>query len=115
MMRRWLVIFLLLCMPLQFAWAAAGVYCQHENGAAAKHFGHHEHEHHADANTPDPTGSGGIDGDCGACHAGCVSVLTGTLRMSGLPLAAQADFDYQAPSPALLFDLPERPQWSVSA
>ncbi len=44
-MRRWLAIFLLVFIPLQFTWAAASAYSQHENWDAANHFGHHAHEH----------------------------------------------------------------------
>ena len=48
-MRRWLATLLLVLLPFQFSWAAVGGYCQHETGAAAKHFGHHNHQHQADA------------------------------------------------------------------
>jgi hypothetical protein len=43
--RKLLVILLVVILPFQFAWAGAGVYCQHEMGQAAQHFGHHEHQH----------------------------------------------------------------------
>ncbi|MBU0601652.1 MAG: hypothetical protein KKD25_04520 [Gammaproteobacteria bacterium] len=46
-MRRWLSILLLVFLPFQFTWAAAAGYCQHETGAAAQHFGHHDHKHQA--------------------------------------------------------------------
>ena len=46
-MRKWLAIVLLVFLPLQFSWAAVASYCQHETGAAAKHFGHHAHQHKA--------------------------------------------------------------------
>jgi hypothetical protein len=41
-MRRWLSILILVFLPFQFTWAAVGGYCQHETGAAAQHFGHHD-------------------------------------------------------------------------
>jgi flagellar capping protein FliD len=44
-MRRFLLIFLVVMMPLQLSWAAVSSYCQHESGTASKHFGHHEHQH----------------------------------------------------------------------
>ena len=47
-MRRWLAIFLLVLLPAQLGWAAVGVYCAHESGAAADHFGHHAHRHTED-------------------------------------------------------------------
>lgn len=39
------VLLLVVILPLQFAWAGAGVYCQHEMGQAGQHFGHHDHQH----------------------------------------------------------------------
>ena len=42
-MRRWLAILLLVCLPLQFSWAAVADYCMHESGETADHVGHHDH------------------------------------------------------------------------
>lgn len=47
-MRRLLLVFLLVFMPLQSIWAAASPYCGHESAPQASHFGHHVHEHHGD-------------------------------------------------------------------
>jgi hypothetical protein len=67
------LILLLAIVPFQFAWAAAGVYCQHENGAASQHFGHHAHQHQGTSDHADgKTKSGKIHLDCSSCHgAGC--------------------------------------------
>ncbi|WP_279614229.1 hypothetical protein [Comamonas antarctica] len=46
-MRRFLLIFMLCLLPLQWSWAAAARVCEHERAAA--HFGHHEHQHGAGA------------------------------------------------------------------
>jgi hypothetical protein len=46
--RRLITIVLLVLLPLQAIWAASAPYCQHEHGQAAKHLGHHAHEHHQD-------------------------------------------------------------------
>jgi len=119
-MRRWLAILLLVFLPFQFSWAAVAGYCQHETGAAAQHFGHHEHQHHSDdAGSADSTDakalSGGIDSDCLACHASCVAALTSVVAT---PLVAIAFVDHHwhlgalASPPAVQ---PERPNWSVSA
>jgi DUF2946 family protein len=77
-MRRWLAIFLLLVLPLQFTWAAAATYCQHEDAATrGGHFGHHQHQHkgsavkavHAqDHKSPDGHAKLVVDDDCGYCH-----------------------------------------------
>ncbi len=116
-MRRWLSILLLVFLPFQFSWAAVTGYCQHETGAAAQHFGHHEHKHHADdgGSADAKTLGGGIDGDCAACHASCVCALTSVANM--LPIAGVvADHPW---SPHFLAsppgDQPERPNWSISA
>ena len=58
----------MLILPLQYAWSAAAVYCQHEQRAPA-HFGHHAHEHKASAAE---AGSHAkvqdVDNDCEYCH-----------------------------------------------
>ncbi|MBF8178743.1 MAG: cobalt-zinc-cadmium resistance protein [Burkholderiaceae bacterium] len=42
--KKLLIILMLLALPLQFTWAAAAAYCQHENATAGAHFGHHKHQ-----------------------------------------------------------------------
>ena len=70
-MRRWLAVFLLVFLPLQFTWSVAAAYCQHESGNV-QHFGHHEHKHAGDAGAKDAKKApSGIDEDCAFCHAGC--------------------------------------------
>lgn len=79
-MRHWFILFLLAFLPLQTTWAAAGSYCQHEIGAAAQHFGHHEHRHQDGANDEGKAKSSkavfAVDGDCDFCHPCCGAVLT---------------------------------------
>lgn len=68
--KKLLIILMLLVLPLQFSWAVAAVYCQHESGLAVKHFGHHEHKHQAGADSSDSKGKvGQVHNDCGYCHA----------------------------------------------
>ncbi|MGX9221862.1 cation efflux protein, CzcI family (plasmid) [Massilia varians] len=68
-MRRILVIFLLIIVPFQFSWAAAGDYCQHESGRSAIHFGHHVHQHQDGAEkSQSSVKSAKSHPDCGACH-----------------------------------------------
>ncbi|WP_420473660.1 cation efflux protein, CzcI family [Noviherbaspirillum sp. ST9] len=77
-MKKLLLIFLLALLPLQFSWAAAAAYCQHEGEKSSQHFGHHSHQHDASADRPDDTDKV-VKGhaDCGYCHAYCqVSALT---------------------------------------
>jgi hypothetical protein len=72
--RRWLTIFLLLLLPLQFSWAAAASYCGHETSAsAAQHFGHHAHAHQqgdapADDAASNDDGAPAADRDCDYCN-----------------------------------------------
>jgi hypothetical protein len=78
-MRRWIAVFMLLVLPLQFAWAAAAPYCAHEAAAVAgKHPGHHQHVHQGGdvANAGDAgTGIGANHTDCASCHAGAAATL----------------------------------------
>ncbi|CAM3601221.1 cation efflux protein, CzcI family [Paracidovorax anthurii] len=111
-MRRWLLIFLLTVLPLQFTWAEAAGYCAHEPTAASQHFGHHVHQHDGSAGAShDASFSGDADQDCGACHAGCAIALIArslpgaqVIRAEHVP---QAQGMPLAPPPAL----PERPNW----
>jgi len=118
-MRRWLSILLLVFLPLQFSWAAVGVYCQHETGTQASHFGHHDHQHQA---APDQKGgavpdfSAGIDNDCSACHAGCCSlVFFGDAGFSLTGPASPTLTGYQFRLPAPPPYPPERPNWVALA
>ena len=124
-MRRLLAIVLLALLPLQFSWAAVASYCGHETQAGVEHFGHHDHQHHADAsdgagpdanldanaNAADGKAPGAMDLDCGHCHGTCsmmlnlLSALPGAL--STAPPGATLDESGGAHAPTR----PERPQW----
>jgi hypothetical protein len=114
-MRRWLSILLLALLPLQLSWAAVSVYCQHETGAAAQHFGHHEHKHHADEPSQDdrsPKPLGAVDADCPVCHASCATALHEPSSTVVMHLASDVQTGLQlllsSPHPTL----PERPNWA---
>lgn len=65
-MHRIIFIFMMVLLPLQWSWAAAGSVCDHEVGDG--HFGHHMHQHHdedADDHEADALGN---HPDCDACH-----------------------------------------------
>lgn len=117
-MHRWLSILLLVFLPLQFSWAAVGVYCQHESGAAAKHFGHHDHQHKADAShgdQADPKASGGIDSDCGVCLAGSAVEVFREIRISAPLYASAIVDDYRHSLNTSPHYQPERPNWAPLA
>lgn len=117
-MRKWLVMFLLVFLPLQVSWAAAASYCQHEAGASAKHFGHHAHQHKAadgkDASS-DPAKTLGGDPDCASCHAGCLSVLPGNVKLASLIGSSMDVADYRERLTSPIPERLERPQWRYLA
>lgn len=68
-MKRWLLILLMWVLPLQLTFAAVSPYCAHEQGVAAQHFGHHDHQHQAvDGQDDDASGLAAGDPDCDYCH-----------------------------------------------
>lgn len=121
-MRRLLLVFLLLFMPLQSIWAAASPYCGHEAAPQASHFGHHVHEHQADeqpapsqtSETPDHRGlatSGTADMDCHACH-GAGSGMALSASAQAIVVSVGRPASQAAPAwvhPPL--SRPERPNW----
>lgn len=134
-MRRLLLTFLLVFLPLQSIWAAASPYCGHEAAPQASHFGHHVHEHHADASgehaEPSVSPAGGeafdltalgstgpgatADIDCHACHgAGSGMALSTNAQTIVVTVARPA---HQVPQAWVHPPLsrPERPNWSVLA
>lgn len=66
--KKYLLILLMLILPVQYAWSAAAVYCQHEQNSPF-HFGHHAHQHKVKS---EESGSHGkvkmADTDCEYCH-----------------------------------------------
>ena len=117
-MKRYLAIFLLVLLPLQFNWAAMAGYCQHETGVAAKHPGHHTHDHasadHRETGN-NSSQSAGMDHDCATCHMGCTAALVSDLGKTTVVASNDYPLHLQViPSP-LSRERPERPQWSVLA
>lgn len=115
-MKRLLLIFLLTMLPLQISWAAVTGYCQHEEGKAAQHFGHHEHKHQATADDTQKSKSLlTIDTDCGFCQLSGVGIIN--MSSDAVP----AGFHHVAPAftntdflACIRPERPERPKW-VSA
>jgi hypothetical protein len=78
-MRRLLLVFLMVLLPLQWTWATAARVCAHEQVAASAHVGHHEHQHEKAervADQPDAGQPGALSDhpDCGVCHGMCSAV-----------------------------------------
>ena len=132
-MRRYIAIFLLAMLPLQFSWAAVASYCGHETQASTGHFGHHDHEHHAHASsdagpaaaaganlTSSPDEAGGVKGDklpgamdldCGHCHGTCSAMLTLPIGLPGALSTALPSATLDETGGAHAPTRPERPQW----
>ncbi|MES2237179.1 MAG: hypothetical protein V4500_05425 [Pseudomonadota bacterium] len=115
MLKRLVLLFLLVVMPLQMAWAVPSVsYCQHEQGAAAKHIGHHAHQHQ-DGGKFKGKIPGGVDDDCAYCHLGGV-ILPPALHpifAALLPSINSSSFlEVMSSVPARE---PERPKWTLAA
>ena len=128
------MLFLLALLPLQLTWAAVGSYCQHETGAAAAHWSHHEHAHE-DRAQPNHAGDGGkasepgqdsrigqvqktapalADLDCATCHAVCAAApLPAALQWAGSYRAALLASPYRLHHSAPLPVRRDRPQWPV--
>lgn len=118
LVRRLLILFLVLVLPLQFAWAGAAAYCQHESGSAAKHFGHHEHQHHggnADTSKLGKPQFAGADADCQTCQFAAAQSVPALAHVFDAPAGSLAppsppsDFHSHVP-PGL-----ERPNCTLAA
>lgn len=121
-MRRWLALLLLFIVPLQLSYAAASVYCEHETGMAAKHFGHHLHQHKGQDGSTKGDGHGDSKGtakkalhdDCGSCHMSMPQVLMQGFEMAE-PLTSgtqvwPAGRHFSSADPGRI----ERPNWTSS-
>jgi hypothetical protein len=117
-MKRWMMIFLLFLLPLQFSWAAVASYCQHESEVTANHPGHHSHDHQAadqHESSKDGVSSAEVHHDCATCHLGCSAALASDLTMPGAATDRDHPFDYRFNPSRALIERPERPQWPALA
>ena len=117
-MRRYLAIFLLVLLPLQFSWAAMASYCEHETSVTAKHPGHHTHDHasvdHQESSKNSPQ-SAGMDHDCATCHMGCAAALVNDLNTTTAAVSDDNPLHPQVIVSQLSRERPERPNWPVLA
>lgn len=123
-MRRWLTLVLLFVLPVQFAWAAAAVYCQHESAPDAAHIGHHTHAHKGDGAASADTGHDAAkaskvgklaaDNDCGYCHLSFAKPLIAVAPQFDVGAASAID---TLPAPAFRSrgpDQHDRPNWRIA-
>lgn len=115
-MRRLLLVFLAILLPIQFAWAGAAAYCAHEENsttaATRAHIGHHVHEHassHADKAKP---GQKLPDADCTACHfPGAHGVIARLFVPDSHHAVAVRYLPREAGFGSIPSRAPDRPQW----
>jgi hypothetical protein len=111
-MKKYLLILLMLMLPVQYAWSAAAVYCQHEQGAPS-HFGHHAHQHKVKA---DDKGAHGkvqsADSDCEYCHMFSHAFFIPFDTRPTTPLLANYTAPASIPYTSHIPRRPPRPNWS---
>lgn len=119
-MRRALFTLMLVILPLQSVWAAAASYCRHETGIAAKHLGHHDHEHmqvkadgKVDAKS-DSAPAPGADTDCSICHLSTAPSLASSTAAGPASLDAPPQFAYHRSDLSHIPAGPERPDRSLA-
>lgn len=116
-MTRRFVYMMLTIIALQLSWGVIAVYCQHESGRAAQHFGHHQH-----ADTLDHSVVAAKDKSSAAKkatqHSHCSSCAHAPLSIDGLPeVALHPTAGSDAPISAIASlsssykTPPDRPQW----
>lgn len=116
-MRHWLAVLLLVLLPFQSVWAAAGRYCQHETGTDARHFGHHDHQHpggdtHDVGSHDAPLPDGDIDPGCASCHLSGPSAVFAEFLLPELLAASPIEPSYRERQlTAPLVPRRERPKW----
>ena len=116
MFRRFFFVLLIVMLPLQSTWATAKAYCEHEQGSAAKHFGHDAHQHQAtnEENTDDG-GSAPPHADCGFCHHGSVGVASSLLDTPSSASTFPVVWPESSLIPTVFIEGPERPDWLLAA
>jgi hypothetical protein len=111
-MKRFVLMFLMLLLPLQFSWAGVSFYCQHETGAAAQHVGHHAHQHQK---SPDAGDDGSAPGkahaDCGYCHLAHSCAVVAAVSVPAFSCDAAAIAAQPDTLSSHFSEGPERPKW----
>ncbi len=118
-MKKFFLLLLLLVLPLQMSWAAASAYCLHEEGKAARHLGHHSHQHQASADDEaqpdagkDIKAKGQPHSDCHVCHGIGHAWLPPSASMPVFDSASMAVDSSSVLYVSHIPDGPKRPDWS---
>ncbi len=116
-MKRLVLLFLLVLLPLQTSWAAVSGYCQHEQDERqSQHLGHHDHKHHnisgqQDAQPENPS----QDNDCGVCHMSGGTAIPVGAQMLPVQLDSAVFFALDLRLPFVAPEAPDRPNWQPFA
>ena len=117
-MRRFFACLLALLLPLQLAWGAAAVYCQHETApVGSAHFGHHAHVHDVqkdDNHRHAKMTSGKVvgDHDCGYCNVAATAVVPHVdVPAAGMIGSGELQARVERRHPSAPPRAPDRPQW----
>jgi hypothetical protein len=117
-MKKYLAIFLLALLSLQFSWAAVVGYWQHETSVTAKHLGHHTHKHQSadhQESSKNTSPSTSMDHDCVTCHLCCTAALTTNPNTTTLATTDSHQLFVQSSISQLYKQRPERPKWPLLA
>ncbi|MBT9522580.1 MAG: hypothetical protein IV101_17035 [Dechloromonas sp.] len=112
-MRRFLILVMLCLLPLQVSWAAVSDYCGHEQGKAAQHFGHHDHDHKVFSEKSDSgKQSGKLDFGHDHCHlSGFLGLLNELVVQASVPPTLPTLRGDERIYSSLALDRLERPNW----
>jgi hypothetical protein len=114
--KKFFFIFLIVLLPLQFSWAAAAVYCQHEEVPTGFHLGHHSHQHDAETDSSNKAGNQLAEhSDCGYCHLASQPPFAMDVPVVALPTAWIGNF---MPASSFSSHIPDRlnePDWRLAA
>ncbi|MBA4742099.1 MAG: hypothetical protein H2060_05265 [Azoarcus sp.] len=110
-MNRWIAILLFALLPLQSVWAVAGDYCEHEQGADASHFGHHDHSHRDD-DRDEPKSPSSKHPDCATCKLHAKTLVVVAFDLDLYASVGQAVADLQLPVTLSPPSRIERPKWA---
>lgn len=119
-MARKFLFFMLTIVALQFSWMAISVYCGHESGRAAQHFGHHQHTGHADESdvagekSPSLAKKLAPHTDCSSCSHAPLAPATLDSALAHASLAGQQQAMPLTDPSSAYTPPPERPQWQAA-
>lgn len=119
-MARRTLIMLITILTLQFSWSVVAVYCTHETGKAANHWGHHPDNNPSD-NVVSVLKEKQADTKKISVHSHCASCAHGTLWLDSFESISHPQIAEAAPmfTEIVLSSFytapPERPQWVAVA